>query len=346
MKFDNLIVPPETTILSAMNTININGKGIVYVCRGDGTLAGAVTDGNIRRYIISGGELTADIMKAANVTPRFLQLDSPEEPDAFMKANRITSVPIVDGEGKVRSISFLHASRVYKNDKLNVPVVIMAGGKGTRLLPYTQILPKPLIPVGEKTITEMIMERFEQFGCHAFRMIVNYKKNLIKAFFADSDTGHDISFTDETQFMGTGGGLGLLKGLYDSTFFMTNCDIILDDDYGDILRYHREHRNIITVVCAMKKVVIPYGTIEISDAGQALKLTEKPTFSFMTNTGFYVIEPAFLDCIPSDTRIDITDLIQLCIDRGENVGVYPVSENAWMDMGRLDELEKMRKRLE
>lgn len=345
MKLDNLIVSPDTSIISAMNSININGKGIVYVCRADGTLIGVATDGNIRRYIVNGGDLSANIMSAANLEPRFLYSDSPDDHDAFMKNNKITSVPVLDRQGKIKSISLLNATRVYNNKKLNIPVVIMAGGKGTRLLPYTQVLPKPLIPVGDRTITELIMERFEQFGCDRFSMIVNYKKNLIKAFFADTDFQHDISFVDETQFMGTGGGLALLKDSCSSTFFLTNCDVILDEDYGDILHYHREHGNIITMVCAVRRVVIPYGTVEISESGHASKISEKPAFSVMTNTGFYVIEPEFLDIIPQEQHIDITDLIQMCIDSGKNVGVYPVSENAWMDMGQLDELEKMRKRL-
>jgi NDP-sugar pyrophosphorylase family protein len=228
---------------------------------------------------------------------------------------------------------------------MNVPVVIMAGGKGTRLYPYTQILPKPLIPIGEKTITELIMDHFEAFGCKHFDMIVNYKKNFIKSFFIDNEQKRNVDFIEEPQYLGTGGGLKLLEGKYEASFFVTNCDIIVEEDYSEIMKYHKSENNVITIVSAMKNVTIPYGTIEVSDTGQVIKLNEKPNFSFLTNTGFYVLEPHFLDMIPHNTFIHITDVIQRCINMGEKVGVYPISENAWMDMGQLEELEKMREKI-
>src|SRR5699024_5031742 len=121
------------------------------------------------------------------------------------------------------TIHFLYDYKPIGNAKLNVPVVIMAGGKGTRLYPYTQILPKPLIPIGDKTITEVIMDYFEAYGCKHFDMIVNYKKNFIKSFFIDNETKRDVSFIEEEEFLGTGGGLKLLEGRYKDTFFVTNC---------------------------------------------------------------------------------------------------------------------------
>ena len=145
--------------------------------------------------------------------------------------------------------------------------------------------------------------------------------------------------------MGTGGGLRLLEGKYSSSFFMSNCDILVEEDYGKILRYHRENKNIVTMVCAKKNLIIPYGTVRVSDEGQALMLDEKPELSFVTNTGLYVLEPEFLQEIPQNVFIHITDIIQKCIDEKKRVGVYLISEDHWMDMGQLDELERMRKQL-
>jgi len=189
------------------------------------------------------------------------------------------------------------------------------------------------------------MDHFEAYGCRHFDMILNYKKNFIKSFFIDNEKKRDVSFIEEPDFMGTGGGLKLLEGRYQDTFFVTNCDILIEEDYSDIIKYHKEQQNIITIVSAMKKTIIPYGTIELSEEGQVTKLNEKPSFSFLTNTGLYVLEPKFIERIPKDTFIHITDVIQECIDKGEKVGVYPISEHAWMDMGQMDELEKMRERL-
>ena len=223
--------------------------------------------------------------------------------------------------------------------------VIMAGGKGARLYPYTQILPKPLIPIGEKTITEHIMDRFSEYGCTHFDMIINYKKNFIKSYFLDNEISRDVVFIEEKKFMGTGGGLKLLEGRYASTFFMSNCDILIEADYGEIVRFHRENKNLATMVCAMKHVTIPYGTVEVSSEGRAQRLKEKPELSFITNTGFYVLEPAFLEGIPADTFIHITDIMQKYIDGGKQIGVYPIAEERWLDMGQMDELERMKKRL-
>ena len=150
----------------------------------------------------------------------------------------------------------------------------------------------------------------------------------------------------EEEFAGTAGGLRLLKYKITSTFFMTNCDILLEEDYAAIHDYHKANKNIITLVCALKKEIIPYGTVITDEDGRIKKLKEKPEFEFLTNTGFYIIEPELLDEIPENTFIHITDVIQKCMDKGLNVGVYPVNENAWMDMGQMEELEKMLKRLE
>ena len=345
MELTNLIVTPEVSVFKAMDVINQNGRGIVYVCTPDKQLVGSLTDGNIRRYILKSKDLSAPVSEAMNKEPKSLSIDCAGNSHPFMLEHHITSVPILDRQNRVVSIDFLYAEQVKEKKNLNVPVVIMAGGKGTRLFPYTQVLPKPLIPVGDKTIIELIMEKFESFGCSQFNVIVNYKRNIIKSFFMDSEQSHHVTFTDEDVFMGTGGGLKLLSGKYQNTFFMTNCDVLLEEDYGEILKYHRQQKNIITMVCAMKNVSIPYGTVKLNDSGSVAALQEKPSFSFLTNTGIYVIEPAFLNYIPDGQFIHITDVITRCIEHGEHVGAYPVGEQAWMDMGELNELEKMRKRL-
>lgn len=340
----DFIVSEENPVIEVMRVIDKNTKGIAFICEKE-RLLGVVTDGDIRRYILKNGDLNNSIKNIANFSPKYVTNHDAIDYTAYMKHHSITALPIVNKNLKILSIRFLYDNQTLRNTKLDVPVVIMAGGKGTRLYPYTQILPKPLIPIGEKTITELIMDHFEAFGCNHFDMIVNYKKNFIKSFFIDNEHKRDVDFIDETKFLGTGGGLKLLEGRYQDTFFVTNCDILIEEDYSDIIKYHKTEKNIITIVSAMKNVTIPYGTIHVSEDGQVVKLKEKPNFTFLTNTGLYVLEPRFLEMIPEDTFIHITDIIQLCIDAGEKVGMYPISEHAWMDMGQLEELEKMRERL-
>lgn len=344
MNLNDFIVSESDSVIEVMKVIDNNTKGIAFICL-ERKLLGVVTDGDIRRYILKNGNLNEPIQKIANYSPKFIMKDEINNYAAYMKEHSITALPIVNKKMKMLSIRFLYDNQALRNTDMNIPVVIMAGGKGTRLFPYTQILPKPLIPIGEKTITELIMDHFEAFGCKHFDMIVNYKKNFIKSFFIDNEQKRDVNFIDETEFLGTGGGLKLLEGRYDNSFFVTNCDIIIEEDYSEIMKYHKSENNIITIVSATKNVTIPYGTIDVSEMGHVIKINEKPKFTFLTNTGLYVVEPRFLDMIPSDTFIHITDIIQECIDKGEKVGIYPISEHAWMDMGQLEELEKMRERL-
>jgi dTDP-glucose pyrophosphorylase len=345
MELSDIVVTEDITVLEAMDTINKNGYGTAFVCN-DKKLLAVVTDGDIRRHILKNGNLNEPVKLIANYKPLSLTQGASVDYTTFMMKHHITTIPIIDKSQKIISVQCLYKNTISKNIKLDTPVVIMAGGKGSRLYPYTDILPKPLIPIGDKTIIEHIMDHFEAFGCSKFDVIVNYKKNLIRSYFADIENKRNVDFIEEQQFYGTGGGLKLLAGKYTQPFFMSNCDIIIEEDYAKILDYHKSEQHIITIVSAMKNVTIPYGTIHINDNGQVLQLKEKPSFSFMTNTGLYIIDPAFLERIPDDTFIHITDVIQNCIDQGDKVGVYPISEQSWMDMGQIGELEKMKLRLE
>jgi len=344
MNLHELIVSNDMSVLNAMNVIDKNARGIVYVCKGI-KLEGVLTDGDIRRYIMKNGDLTAPVSEIANHSVKYISHEEMTNADNYMKTQEITSVPIVDKDHNIISIKFLDGEQAYKNINLNIPVVIMAGGKGTRLYPYTKILPKPLLPIGDITITELIMDKFEAFGCTDFNIIVNYKKDLIKSYFKDNEKKRDITFTDETEFLGTGGGLTLIAGRHKETFFMTNCDILVNEDYGAMIDYHKNNKNIITLICAMKNVTIPYGTIDIAQTGQIIKITEKPSSSYMINTGLYIIEPEFIELIPKNQFIHLTDIIQECITKGGKVGAYPISENAWFDMGQFEEMDKMKERL-
>ena len=218
----------------------------------------------------------------------------------------------------------------------------MAGGKGTRLYPYTKVLPKPLIPIGDVPITMHIMKHFEKYGCTHFTLVVNHQKELIKAYFSDPEIPYTVDFAEEEKPLGTAGGLKLLEGRINGTFFMTNCDILVDADYDKIYEYHKKSGNLITMVCAVKKITIPYGTVCMNESGHIESMVEKPEISYLVNTGYYVAESEALSEIPKNTFIHMTDVVQKCIDEGKPVAVFPISENQWSDMGQIDEMEKMK----
>ena len=164
-------------------------------------------------------------------------------------------------------------------------------------------------------------------------MFFSYKRN------------YNVTWYDEETPLGTGGGLTLLRGKLDRTFFFTNCDTLIQSNYESMLKFHRENSNAVTMICAHKNLTIPYGVIEMGENGSIEGFREKPLMSFLTNTGMYLVEPGVIDEMKDNTPVGFPDVVEKLRLKGENVAVYPISESEWMDMGQLSELEKMRKRL-
>lgn len=338
------IITEDTSIVDTIKTINSGGKTIVFVCK-DNKLIAVVSDGDVRRYIIDNGNLDNDVSKIANYSPIYVYKDEDVDYEKYMRQKSIQALPIVDRSMNILDIQFLSKTEERHKENIGIPVVMMAGGKGTRLKPYTEVLPKPLIPIGDKTITEHIIDRFSQYGCGHFNIVVNYKKNFIKSYFQDNDNQYDITFVEEPEFWGTGGGLKLVEDLVSSTFFITNCDVLIEADYKEIYDLHKNQENIITIVCAKKKIVVPYGTIDTNEEGKVVSMKEKPTLNYITNTGVYIAEPEFLKMIPTNTMVHITDVIDRCIEEGISVGTYIIDEDNWLDMGQFDEMERMKRHL-
>lgn len=337
-----LCINDDITVRDAMKKINETQGKVLFLINKQNQLIAALSDGDIRRFLLSGGKLEERALKAANKSPRFARnLD--EAKVLFHKKNYL-AVPIIDSLDVIQDI-YLGNEKEQKKIILEVPVVINAGGKGTRLDPFTRVLPKPLIPVGDLPIIEHIMKQYQQFGCEKFHVITNYKRQLLKAYFVENEDQYDLVWYDEKKPLGTGGGLSLLKGKIQQTFFFTNCDILLQSNYESMLRFHKEHKNSITMICAYKNLTIPYGVIEMGKDGCIVNIQEKPELSFLTNTGMYIVEPEILEDISEDEAIGFPDIVERQRQKKRNVAVYPVSEHEWMDMGQMPELEKMRIRL-
>ncbi|MEG2295707.1 MAG: sugar phosphate nucleotidyltransferase [Oscillospiraceae bacterium] len=340
MDFKHFFIAQTDTIIHAMKRIDTNAKGIVFVVDNTRLLA-TVTDGDIRRHLLKGLPATDPVSMVANFKPSYIYASKKSDAKAILTRKKIKCLPVLDEHHHVLSIIWNDDYECKMHTTLNVPVVIQAGGKGTRLYPYTQILPKALIPIGEIPISERIIHKFTEYGCTDFFMIVNHKKKMIASYFEEKTQPYSMKFIEETEFLGTGGGISLLKGKITDTFFFSNCDSIMIADYYDIYQFHKKNKNKITMVCSMKNISIPYGVVEIDREGGLLKMKEKPELSFLTNSGFYIIEPEVIDEIPKDTFIHITQIIQMQKDKGESIGVYPVSENSWLDMGQPEELNHM-----
>lgn len=343
---DMYTIGPETTIKEAISHLDKSHQNAIAIVDQDNTLLGLFADGDMRKYILRNGDLSENIKKAMNASP--ITFKSVEDAHIFMKNHRISVCPVIDQQGHLIDMIYDFEIPVKTSSTIleHTPLVIMAGGKGTRLYPYTKILPKALIPIGDLTISERIINQFYKYGCRNVYFILNHKANMIKSYFNELDCDYAVSYVQEKQFLGTGGGLFLLKGKIKETFILSNCDVLINSDFECIYRKHKESHNKITFICAMKHVTIPYGVIHTDEEGKILNMTEKPEFSFLTNTGVYIIEPDVIDNLEENTFIHLPEIAQKYIDQGENVGVFPIPENAWLDMGQVNEMEEMMRKFE
>ncbi len=336
---DALMIDAQRKVLDALHQLEETRRKILFVIDEEQRLAGSLTDGDVRRWILGGGNLDSVVGDVCNRVP--LSVDPHATLDVIrqlMSTHKIHSVPVLDVQGKIVDILFQEnvcqdATIEPHRAPLAMPVVVMAGGKGTRLAPFTSVLPKPLIPVGEKTAIEVILDSFVEHGVDDFYLSVNYKSKLIQAYFEELDPPYRLSYVHEDQPLGTGGGLHALIGRFDGDLIVTNCDVIIKADYHALVEHHRDEGNDITMVVSLRHYDIPYGICDIVDNGQLCSMREKPHYNFLVNTGLYVLHASVLELIPENRFYHLTDLIDDVKAQGGRVGVYPISDKAWLDTG-------------
>ena len=306
---------------------------------------GVLSIGDIQRAIISSLPLSTKVHEVLRKNPRIAtENTSIDTIKAEMIMHRMEFMPVIDSK-RVIGMYFWEDLFLDKNlppkSQFDLPVVIMAGGNGKRLRPLTNVIPKPLIPIGEKTILEEIISGFKKFGCKDFFLTTNYKAELLRYYLENVELGVKLQFIRESEPLGTAGSLSLIREKINGTFFVTNCDILIDQDYSEVLDFHRVNSNDITLIAALKHYPIAYGTLETGEDGLLLGLSEKPEITLKINTGMYIIEPQVLNKIPENTFYHITELIESVRLSGGRVGVFPVSEKSWTDIGTWSDLLKL-----
>lgn len=347
MDISNYLIPESISVAEAVRRIDEGKKKVVF-CLRDGCLSGCFTDGDMRRYILRGGDMQKPVSEAMNPSPLAFSMLREDEALVHMRSSLTVAVPIINERREVVKIYFrdeLAGAKAAHTLPEGVPLVIMAGGKGTRLYPYTRILPKPLIPIGETPIMDHIIQRFGRYGVRDVYLILNHKRNMIKAYYNEAGLPYNIHYVDEEQFLGTGGGLSLLRGKLDRTFFLSNCDCLLDADYACMYEYHKDHKNALTFILATKRLGIPYGIVDLNQEGAVRTIQEKPEYDFLVNTGIYLVEPGVIELLREGEAIGMPDIAKRLMTQGYRVGGYPITEKSWLDMGQLSEMRNMVKEL-
>jgi dTDP-glucose pyrophosphorylase len=335
------IIAPDDTILGALKRMDTIYQKLLIILDGE-DFAGLVSIGDIQRAIIRNVSLDSPVVKIIRQNPRIATLGTGIELiKKQMLEFRMELIPVLDDNNKLALVYFWED--FFGDEKkdilsdLKATVVIMAGGRGSRLKPLTNVIPKPLIPLGEKPIIEHIIDNFMKVGSRHFIISIKYRADLIRFHFKELNIeSANIEFIEEAEPFGTAGSLKLLEGKVTGTFFVTNCDILVDQDYRDIWDYHKDEKNELTLVSSLKSYDIPYGTLKVGNAGKLIEIDEKPTINYFVNAGMYVIEPHLLNEIPENKYFNITDLIEIIQKRKGKIGVFPVSEGSLKDIGNWD----------
>ncbi|MCX4270178.1 MAG: nucleotidyltransferase family protein [Lachnospiraceae bacterium] len=343
-------ISEKETAAEALQQLDINAKGILFCVDEKNHLLGTVTDGDIRRWLIKTGKLEGRLQEIMNQNPKVIYRKELASAQEEMRRFSITALPVVDARNHIVDVIFRTGEEKQQEDSHTrgleeITVVIMAGGKGTRLYPYTKVLPKPLIPIGDIPIMERIVERFCDYGVKQFYVTLNYRKSMIKSYFAEVSRGYQMNYVEEDKPLGTAGSLHLIQEKFDKPIIVTNCDILIHADYKDIYQYHQQSGNELTIVTALKNIVVPYGVINSKENGVIISMDEKPKLSYFVNTGMYVLNPNLLDEIPADSFFHMTDLANQLLAQGRQIGMYPISEDSFLDMGEFEEMHRMEKKL-
>lgn len=337
---DYTLVEHSASINEVIEKMNNSSYKILFVVDTN-KLVGTITDGDIRRCIYDKknniSELNAS--EIMNTNPKYILFDEYNKLSNkdIMNFN-VEYLPILN-----QNLEILKVVRIPINfqelKRLKTVVVIMAGGKGTRLYPLTKVIPKPLVPFKDKTIIEQIMEQFINSGFDEFILSVNYKKELIKNYFSELD--YNINFIEERDFLGTAGSISYLR-LYDikKPFFVANCDVLINIDYSQALEYHLKEQADITIISANENIDMAYGVLRIDENNNLIEIEEKPNYKFNINTGIYILNPDIINLIEFDEKIDMPELLKRAKDKNKKIKVY-LSKAQMIDIGQWEYYKRL-----
>tara|TARA_B100001057_G_C22847265_1_gene949581 strand:+ start:979 stop:2040 length:1062 start_codon:yes stop_codon:yes gene_type:complete len=345
------ILDKNKTFREALKQLEKNSEKCLIITKNNNLLVGTLTDGDIRRAILNGAGINSNIYKYVKKNPVFLKYnDYEKDAQDFLKNKKVIKIiqkinddhidliPLINSQKQVKKIIFRKNLKKYfkPSKKLkDVQVLIMAGGRGKRLKEFTNFFPKPLVPINNETALENIMNNFSKYGVRKFFVSLHYKKNLIKSYLKENNI-KNVKFLNERIPLGTAGSISLLKGKIKNDFFLINCDTILSINMEKFYEFHKKNNFHITLVAASKNFQISYGACQINKKnGQLKKISEKPNFNYLVSVGLYLIKPSVIKAVSNNKHLDMDILLKKVKSRGGKVGVFPISENSWRDIGSL-----------
>lgn len=352
ININRYLIFKNKTVKDAINLIDKNGKKTCFVVDEKKRLIGSVTDGDIRRNILKKRKnLNEKIYKFCNKKTKYILENkiNLKKIKYFLLNRRIEILPILDRNRKITLLKFRSDifDKKQKNKKKNykrlskINVVIMAGGKGERLDPITRIFPKPLVPIKDKTVVENIIGSFVNYGVKKFFFTLNFKSDLIKAYFNNKPKiKRKLNYINENKPLGTAGGLYKLQKKISKNFIVSNCDVIFDINYDELIKFHIKSKNDLTLVVSKQKTKIPYGVCEIDNNNELIDIKEKPQFNYLITTGLYVFNSKILKLIPKNKYLDMNKLIEKMKKEKFNIGVFKIGQKDWYDIGQLQEYKK------
>jgi len=341
---DAICIGADALLRDAITCIDRNQRGIALVRDGNGKLVGTITDGDVRRAMLAGRTLTtavAELLQEKRNTRYPQPVTARLGTDAadllkMMHDLVIRHIPLVDENDCVAGLVTIED--LVPDEQLPLRAVIMAGGFGTRLMPLTEDVPKPMLPLGDKPIMELLIEQLRLSGIRRVNVTTHYQREKIKSHFGNGqDFGVDLTYVDEDRPLGTAGALSLMEASPEP-LLVINGDILTEVDFRAMLQFHREHGAEMTVAVRRYDIEVPYGVVECDDV-HITSLTEKPQFAFFVNAGIYLLEPTAHDALPAGEASNMTDLIQNLIASGRAVVSFPIREY-WIDIGRLGDYQQ------
>jgi dTDP-glucose pyrophosphorylase len=325
----------DASIQQAIRCLDESALQIILAISSDRILVGTVTDGDIRRGLLRGLNLSSSIDSIVNreplVVPPQLSRDTVLQ---IMQANKIHQIPVVDDQ---RRLEGLHLwDELTGPDQRSNLVVIMAGGQGSRLRPHTEKCPKPLLPVGGRPMLEHIIERAKAQGFHRFVLAIHYLGHMIEEYFGDGSRWRvKIEYLREESPLGTAGAIALLSPRPDQPFLVSNGDVLTDIHYGELLDFHCRHGASATMAVRLHEWQHPFGVVRTKGV-DIIGFEEKPISRSHINAGIYVLEPSALDALGMGDRCDMPSLFSRLQERSARTIVYPMHE-PWLDVGRVDD---------